>query len=163
MNYYHRFTVKAPLATVAAFHSQSASMGAITPPPVIVQMHRAPPLLAEGDTMAFTMWLGPLPIRWVAGIEQVTPISFVDRQLRGPFTKWVHHHTFMPITATTTAVIDHVEAVVNAHGIWRWVGLGMWLNLPILFAYRAWQTKRLLEQPWQAKPVQPNHTRIAKD
>jgi hypothetical protein len=30
-------------------------------------------------------------------------------------------------------------------GLWRWlVSLGMWTTLPILFAYRAWKTRRLL-------------------
>ncbi len=145
MHYHHRFTVKAPLTAVAAFHSRSASMGAITPPPVIVRVQRAPPLLAEGDAMAFTMWLGPLPIKWVARIEQVTPISFVDRQVRGPFTKWVHRHTFMPIDDATTAVIDDVEGIPSQHWFWKLVGLGMWINLPILFAYRGWRTRQLLE------------------
>ncbi len=146
MKYYHQFIVQAPLATVAAFHRQSASMGAITPPPVIVQIHRAPALLAEGDTMDFTMWLGPLPINWLARIEQVTPISFVDRQMRGPFTKWVHHHTFMPLNEHATAVIDQVEGIVSQHWFWKLVGLGMWVNMPLLFAYRGWQTRQMLEK-----------------
>jgi len=145
MDYHHHFTVKAPLNAVAAFHRRSASMGAITPPPVIVRIHRAPPLLGEGDEMAFTMWLGPLPIHWVARIEQVTPISFVDRQVRGPFAEWVHHHTFVPLEDGTTQIVDHVQAVASAHGFWKLVGMGMWLNLPILFAFRAWKTRRLLE------------------
>ena len=41
MRYEHRFRVKAPLAAVADFHSRAASMPAITPPPIIVRMHRA--------------------------------------------------------------------------------------------------------------------------
>ncbi|MCX6044321.1 MAG: hypothetical protein NT075_04360 [Chloroflexi bacterium] len=146
MKYEHRFTVQSPLSAVAAFHSQSASMGAITPPPVIVQIHQAPAILAEGDLMDFTMWLGPLPIHWLARIEQVTPISFVDAQLRGPFTKWVHHHTFMPLNGQTTTVIDRVEAIVSEHWFWKMVGWGMWLNLPVLFAYRGWKTRQMLEK-----------------
>ena len=146
MHYHHRFTVAAPLAAVREFHERSSSMGAITPPPVIVSIHAAPAVLAEGDRMDFTMWLGPLPIRWLAAIEQVTPISFVDRQLHGPFEKWVHHHTFTPIDEQTTTVIDDVEAQVSRHWFWRLVGMGMWLNLPVLFAFRQWKTKRLLER-----------------
>ena len=72
MIYNHRFEVRAPLAAVRDFHNQSASMGAITPPPVIVKVHQAPAILGEGDKMDFTMWLGPLPIRWVARIEDVS-------------------------------------------------------------------------------------------
>ena len=41
MNYYHRFRVRASLARVAEFHSHAASMPAITPPPIIVQVHHA--------------------------------------------------------------------------------------------------------------------------
>ncbi len=34
------------------------------------------------------------------------------------------------------------------HWFWRLVGMGMWLNLPILFAYRGWKTRQLLEPSW---------------
>jgi ligand-binding SRPBCC domain-containing protein len=145
MIYNHRFIVQAPLAEVVRFHSHSASMGAITPPPIVVRVHAAPPVLGEGDQMDFTLWLGPLPVRWLAQIEQVTPTSFVDRQVRGPFAKWIHHHTFELIDAKRTAVIDRVEAELSTHWFWRLVGLNMWLGLPLLFAYRAWQTRRRLE------------------
>lgn len=146
MRYHHRFTVKAPLADVAAFHSQSASMGAITPPPILVRVHAAPEILGEGDRMDFTMWLGPMPVRWLAQIEQVTPTSFVDRQLRGPFASWVHKHTFEPIDAGTTEVIDEVNATLHANWFWKLVGVGMWIGLPILFAFRGWKTRRMLEE-----------------
>lgn len=144
MKFHHRFTAPASLTDVAAFHRRAASMSAITPPPIIVQVHAAPPLLEEGDIMDFTLWLGPLPLRWLARIEQVTPISFVDRQVRGPFALWVHHHTFVPMGDHATVVIDEVEAVYRAHWFWRLVGGAMWLGMPALFAYRAWKTKRLL-------------------
>jgi ligand-binding SRPBCC domain-containing protein len=144
MNYIHRFRVEAPLAAVVAFHQAAASMAAITPPPLVVKMHQAPNQLQEGDDMAFTLWLGPLPIDWQARIEQVTPISFVDRQVAGPFAEWLHLHTFVPIDAGTTEVVDRVQATLKPHGMWRLVGLSMWLTLPLLFAYRAWQTRRIL-------------------
>ncbi|HQY91030.1 MAG: hypothetical protein WAU00_18975 [Caldilinea sp.] len=144
MRYEHRFTVNAPLAAVAAFHQRSASMGAITPPPILVRVHEAPAQLNEGDRMDFTMWLGPLPVRWVAQIEQTTPTSFVDRQLSGPFASWEHLHTFLPIDAQTTVVADQVTATLHRHWFWKLVGLSMWGGLPILFAYRGWKTRRLL-------------------
>ena len=144
MIYHHRFEVQAPLNAVADFHRQSASMGAITPPPVIVKIHHAPEILQEGDEMDFTMWLGPLPIRWVAAIEDVSPTGFVDRQMRGPFTRWEHRHTFVPVNTTTTAVIDEVTAELSSNPFWRALGYGMWLNLAVLFAYRGWRTRQLL-------------------
>jgi ligand-binding SRPBCC domain-containing protein len=152
MKYRHEFTVRAPQPAVADFHCRSESMGAITPPPVLVQVHRAPETLAEGDEMDFTMWLGPMPIRWVARIEQTTPVSFVDRQVSGPFAAWEHLHTYVTQADGTTKVIDRVTAELSTNWFWRLVGLGMWLNLPVLFAYRGWKTRRILEAA-VAEPV----------
>jgi ligand-binding SRPBCC domain-containing protein len=155
MKYVHRFQVSAPLAAVAEFHRQAASMGAITPPPIVVEVHRAPAQLGEGDEMEFTLWMGPLPIRWLAVIEHTSPTSFMDRQLRGPFDRWVHRHTFVPLADGRTEVLDEVEARPASHWFWRLLGMGMWVNLPILFAYRAWKTKQLLEAAHRPAPVSP--------
>jgi ligand-binding SRPBCC domain-containing protein len=146
MKFQHRFQVQAPLPAVAAFHRQSASMGAITPPPVIVRVHQAPAILNSDDEMAFTLWLGPLPLHWVARVEEVTPTGFVDRQLSGPFGAWVHRHTFRPVTADSTEVIDEIEITLADQWFWKIVGWGMYANLPLLFAYRAWQTKRQVQK-----------------
>lgn len=144
MEFHHSFIVNAPLEVVRNFHAQSASMGAITPPPVIVRVHSAPALLSEGDTMDFTMWLGPLPVRWVAKIEAVTPTSFVDRMLQGPFNKWVHRHSFVAIDDKQTTVEDHVEVELSSNPFWKVVGGLMWLNLPVLFAFRQFKTRSIL-------------------
>lgn len=150
MIYRHQFVVRAPLAAVVAFHQQASSLAAITPPPISVELHAVPPRLSEGDSMNFTLWLGPLPLRWQAQIEQVTPISFADRQLSGPFAHWLHLHTFLPVDAQTTVVSDRITAELHPRWPWRLVGLGMWRTLPLLFAYRAWQTRRLLGASWIA-------------
>lgn len=135
---------------VADFHRRSASMSAITPPPVIVRVHRAPAILASEDEMAFTMWLGPLPIEWLARIERVTPTGFVDRQLRGPFQQWIHRHTFRAVNEETTDVIDELAITLVDAGRYRLIGWGMVRTLPLLFAYRAWKTKQLLETAFDA-------------
>lgn len=145
VKYRHRFQVRAPLAEVAAFHSRSTSMAAITPPPVVVRMHQAPARLVDGERMEFTLWLGPLPVPWQAVIENVSPAGFDDRQLRGPFRRWLHRHRFSAVDERTTEVLDDIELELRPHPWWGLVGLGMWLTLPLLFAYRGWRTKRLLE------------------
>jgi ligand-binding SRPBCC domain-containing protein len=147
MKFQHKFRVRAPLAAVADFHSQADSMAAITPPFIPTQMQHAPPRLEEGDEMAFRMWLGPLPVHWRALISQVSPTGFSDEQLDGPFRRWVHRHLFVPVDEHTTEVVDQVHATIKRHPWWGPVGLAMWLGLPLLFAYRGWKTRRLLERP----------------
>jgi ligand-binding SRPBCC domain-containing protein len=145
MHYKHTFIVRAPLEKVANFHRLSASMAAITPPPVIVNIQRAPELLAAGDEMRFTLWLGPLPLRWLARIEDLSAGGFTDNQLEGPFKKWKHQHQFQAIDASRTLVIDQIEAEIKNHWFWGPIGRLMWLNLPVLFAYRGWKTRRSLD------------------
>jgi ligand-binding SRPBCC domain-containing protein len=145
MKYRHQFRVPASVERVAEFHANSASMAAITPPPIIVKVHHAPPILADGDEMDFTMWLGPLPVHWLARIEAVSAAGFTDRQLRGPFTEWAHQHLFRAVDENTTDVMDEITFRLRLHPLWGPVGLGMWLGLPVLFAFRAWKTKRMLE------------------
>lgn len=145
MRYRHQFLVHAPLDRVADFHRNSASLGAITPPPVVVRVHRAPERSGEGDEMAFTLWLGPLPVPWLARIQDVSARGFKDQLLEGPFRSWEHRHTFIALDATTTEVLDEIEAEPRRHPLWGPVGLSMWLSLPLLFAYRGWKTKRVLE------------------
>jgi len=145
MKYQHRFQVRAPMAVVADFHAQSASMGAITPPPIVVTVHRAPVRLADGDEMDFTLWLGPLPVHWIAQIEDAGPVGFTDRQVCGPFAKWIHCHRFVVVDESVTEVLDEIELNLRPHWVWGLVGLGMWLSLPLLFAYRGWKTRRLLK------------------
>jgi ligand-binding SRPBCC domain-containing protein len=150
MRFLHRFNVKAPLEVVSDFHRRPGSLGAITPPPAILRLHLAPEELGEGDEMDFTIWLGPLPIRWVARIEGVSKEGFSDRQLRGPFKDWVHRHSFVRVDDRTTQVQDQIEANFRPHLLWGPVGLGMWLSLPLMFSYRARQTRKYLGKGKQA-------------
>jgi ligand-binding SRPBCC domain-containing protein len=149
MNYQHRFRVQAPLEAVAEFHSHPAAMAAITPPPIFVQVHQAPPAVADGQAMDFTMWLGPLPLRWQASFEDVTATGFVDRMVQGPLAAWSHRHSFVPVGDAQTDVVDELAVQVRRHPVWGPIGLGMSLNLPVLFAYRQWQTRRLLDRQSQ--------------
>jgi len=145
MKYRHTFRVRAPLVDVAEFHRRSEGLGAITPPPIILWLHNVPERVKEGDSMDFTMWVGPLPLRWLARIEDMSLNGFTDRQLRGPFEQWMHRHEFVAVDEKTTQVVDEISASLRKHPLWGLVGLGMWLGLPLLFAYRGWRTRRLLE------------------
>jgi ligand-binding SRPBCC domain-containing protein len=145
-NYLHRFSVQAPIEAVAAFHQDSWALKQLTPPPLFVKFNQVEPL-AEGSVADFTMWLGPLPIRWVARHSEVDPQQgFTDTQTRGPFEVWIHRHRFESLDENTTEVIDHIQAKPGNHPLWGIVSRAMWLSLPLLFAYRTRQTRKALER-----------------
>jgi ligand-binding SRPBCC domain-containing protein len=87
-----------------------------------------------------------LPIRWKARIENLSETGFRDHQLRGPFSAWVHEHLFIQVDSDTTEVQDKIRLQIRSHIIWFWVGLSFYLGLPLLFKYRSWKTRRMLER-----------------
>lgn len=141
----HQTRVKAPVEAVAEFHHDSQALKRLTPPPVFVQIHSMEPL-AENSMTDFTMWMGPLPVRWVAIHTDVDPKrGFKDSQLRGPFARWEHRHTFVALDDKNSVVIDEIEAEYG-RGFWGLLGRLMWLNLSFMFAYRGWVTRRSVER-----------------
>lgn len=144
--YSHRFSVQAPLERVAEFHHDPKALKRLTPPPVFVQARRIEPM-DENSEAEFTMWLGPIPVRWLAIHSDVDwRRGFTDTQAQGPFEAWVHRHTFHEISQDVTEVMDEIQASFG-NGLWNgMVSRLMWWNLPVLFAFRAWKTRKYLEK-----------------
>jgi ligand-binding SRPBCC domain-containing protein len=151
MKFRHAFTVCAPVSVVAAFHRNPANLVALTPFPVRVKLLSAPCPLQAGDEVAFRLWLGVIPIRWVARIVQMDETGFTDVQICGPFRHWVHRHRFVPQSDGTTLVIDQIDAAFSWHPVRLLIGLLMWLGLPMLFAYRRKATQRQISRLTEAQ------------
>ncbi len=150
--YAHRFVVRAPLAAVATFHADSHALRRLTPPPVFVQFHQVGPL-SEGSVAEFTLWLGPLPIYWVARHTHFDPLrGFTDNMVRGPLAHCVHRHDFVPLGPELTAVEDHMDYAYlpGLRGL-RGRLLMSPFSLPILFAFRSFVTRRTVERAHQRR------------
>ena len=143
--YKHRFDVNADLCRVSEFHSDANALKKLTMPPAWVQMREVQPL-KEGSIARFTLWLGPIPIRWLAVHQDVDPQrGFTDIQLEGPFQTWRHRHSFVPTATNITEVHDEILAEPGKSLFKRMVSHAMWIAMPLLFAYRAWITRRTIE------------------
>lgn len=137
----HTFTVQAPLSAVAAFHYDTRALKRLTPPPLFIQLHRFDPL-ADGAEADFTMWFGPLPVRWLAVHNEVGEFGFVDHQVRGPLAHWQHRHTFQALDEQTTRIVD--EITYDHHRGWRGRLTSLVFNRPgllALFTFRKWATR----------------------
>jgi ligand-binding SRPBCC domain-containing protein len=137
------FTVRASLEAVAKFHQDTRALKALSPPPIFVQLHRVEPLV-EGSISEFTLWFGPLPVRWTARHENVDALhGFTDVQVSGPMKYWVHTHTFTDLTDSRVCVTDHIE--YDHHGGLRGVFSRLLfapIGLNFLFFYRELATQR---------------------
>jgi len=78
------------------FFSQAENLEQITPPwlhfrivtPVPIDMH-------QGTCIDYRLQLYGIPINWKTEISAwQPPLRFVDAQVSGPYTLWVHEHRF---------------------------------------------------------------------
>ncbi len=104
-----RFHVNAPVEAVAHFHRDPRALRLLTPPPVFVQLHRVEEL-GEGSQSEFTLWFGPLPLRWLAIHSAVDfNAGFTDSQARGPMAAWVHRHAWRALPDGGTEMQERIE------------------------------------------------------
>lgn len=136
-----RFTVPASIDAVRAFHSDTAALKTLTPPPTIVQLHEIQPL-GEGSVSRFTLWVGPLPLHWTAVHRNVGMHGFTDIQAEGPAEKWEHTHRFHERGPKLTEIHEHVE-YEHKSGFWGLVTRVLFArpNLLLMFTYRKFITR----------------------
>ena len=145
------FVVRAPLEAVARFHSDPQALTRLTPPPTLMRVHRMDPL-GEGSVSEFTMWIGPIPIRWRAVHSAIDHLKgFTDTQELGPMARWVHRHSYRALDGGRTEVTDQIW-YQHPSG-WRGLLTPLLFSaLPLraLFGYRAWATRRALRSSGEA-------------
>jgi ligand-binding SRPBCC domain-containing protein len=82
----YKFTVHASLQELSDFHRDTSALKKLTPPPTIVQLHESEPM-EEGSVSRFTLWVGPLPLRWKAVHRGVSERGFTDVDVHIPKTR----------------------------------------------------------------------------
>lgn len=130
------------MESVRAFHASPSALKALTPPPVVVQLHRFGDL-EEGMEAEFTLWLGPIPIRWTARHENVGPEGFDDVLVDGPMAAWRHRHRFRAEADGASRVDDEIEYThpPGMKGLWTRLMFGR-LALRGTFFYRQLATRK---------------------
>ena len=78
------------LQEMKRYRADPRALARLTPPPIFMRVLRDDRRsLTEGE-IEFTLWFGPLPIRWLARHENgPSPDSIADVQLRGRAGRWL--------------------------------------------------------------------------
>ena len=141
-----RFLVEASLPAVREFHHDTRALKRLTPPPTLVQLHEVEPL-GEGSVSRFTLWVGPLPLRWTAVHRDVSQTGFTDIQAEGPARRWEHTHRFTAISPQLTEIHEHIE-FEHKSGFWGVVTrmLFAYPNLWLMFTWRKFVTRFFLRR-----------------
>ena len=106
-------TVERPIEEVFDFFSDPRNLEQITPPWLRFRvLDDAAEPLREGSELRYRLKVRGFPLSWRSLISRWDPPHcFVDEQLQGPYSRWVHTHSFEG-RGEGTVVRDSVEYAV---------------------------------------------------
>ena len=134
-----------PVDEVFAFFANAENLERITPPELAFRIVTPTPIdIGEGTIIDFRLRLFGEPFSWRTRLVEWQPHGhFVDEQIRGPYRRWRHLHTFVECEEGTR-MTDRVEYLLPlqpagavALPLVRW-------QLDRIFRYRAATIRRLL-------------------
>lgn len=139
--------VPAPRDAVFSFFSDPFNLEAITPPWLRFRVvERTTDEIREGTELTYRLRLRGLPMTWRSRIEEWRANErFVDVQLRGPYAKWRHTHTFADHGDGETLISDRVEYRLPLGRLGGLVaGRLVAADVRKIFRYRAERTAELI-------------------
>jgi ligand-binding SRPBCC domain-containing protein len=128
------------------FHERPDILQILTPPWQPVQIIRREGSLGVGAISEFRLWIGIVPVQWVAVHTACEPNHyFVDEQQAGPMAFWKHRHQF-EAQDTQTQLTDAISYALPGGEPVEQV-LEWWVNarLSDMFDYRHLVTRQHCE------------------
>lgn len=140
--------VPQPLEKVFQFFSQAENLETITPPWVGFHVvSKSTDSIQKGTLIDYRLKVHGVPVRWRTEIaEWNPPHRFTDIQLKGPYQKWHHTHTFESLKGGTL-IQDQVLYRLPLGVLGRLAG-GAFVKKDVaqIFAYRTARVCELLSQ-----------------
>jgi len=142
LNFKYSSLIDAPVETVWNFHEKADILQVLTPPWQPVQVIRRQRGLDVGAISEFRLFLGPIPVRWVATHTEYEKYRlFTDEQTDGPMASWTHRHQFTEENGKTR-LTDAIAFSIPG-GWLAEILLGWWVQMRLddMFRYRHEVTK----------------------
>lgn len=149
--------VPADIDRTWAFFSDPANLRRITPASLGFEMRTIPEPTHEDQVIEYTVRpVAGIQLHWRTRIEAVdAPRSFSDVQLKGPYRRWVHRHTFTAVDGGTR-IDDQIEYELPFGALGRLAHrLAVKAQLTAIFAFRAEAVRTIFEP----RPVQTSSVR----
>ncbi|MEH2055726.1 MAG: SRPBCC family protein [Nostoc sp.] len=146
LHFKHSSIINTSPEVVWKFHERPDILQLLNPPWQPVQVVRREGGLNVGAITEFRLFLGPLPLTWLARHTECEKYRlFTDEQISGPFEYWVHRHEFEPEDGKTR-LTDAISFSMPGGGTVEFIsGWLVQAQLEAMFRYRHYVTKRECE------------------
>jgi uncharacterized protein (TIGR01777 family) len=103
-------TIPASAEALWLFHARPGAFQRLAPPWQRLRLVSWTGGIRDGGRLDFDLLAGPLSLRWAALHEgYVEGRQFQDRQLRGPFARWLHTHACEPVDDRHARLRDSID------------------------------------------------------
>ena len=128
---------------LADWHFRAGAIDRLLPPWEDVEILERPGAMADGAVARFRMKKFGIGIEWVARHHDVEPgRGFTDTQERGPFSSWVHRHSFLPEGDRSSMLEDRIQYELPGGILGRTFGGGtVARDLERMFTWRHARTR----------------------
>jgi len=140
--------INANIQKVFEFHLDLNNLLKITPPEAKLQIFHMPEKIEVGAKVGLFVKIGPVTTTMETIVDEIeAPTKFVDRQISGFFSKWIHTHQFHKVTEKMTRLTDIIDFSLPMGILGNIVGGGVAQSqIEKMFRHRAEMTKTLLEE-----------------
>ena len=138
INLHKQQFIDKPIAEVFKFFQNPNNLQMITPPNLDFEiLSKCPKTMTNNLIIDYRIKLFKIPFNWKTKINLYNPpLIFIDEQLKGPYKKWVHTHTFKEYNGGTI-INDEVEYIVP-FGALGFLANSIWIKFELnrVFEYR---------------------------
>ncbi len=133
-----RSTFRIPVNELFDWHSRPGAFMRLTPPWDAVELEVDEGGIQDGARKVIALKMGPFKLRWVAHHKDyIEGRQFRDEQIKGPFARWEHTHSFAPEGEQQSVLEDHIEYQLPLHPLSQWIaGWNVRAMLERMFMYR---------------------------
>lgn len=139
--------VERPIRDVFEFFSDAENLEVITPECLHFRIMTPTPIkICKGALIDYRLKLHGIPFKWRTEIESwEPPYRFTDQQLRGPYKKWFHEHTFESLGPNRTLAKDRVHYIPRLEVLTHRFFVKP--DLIKIFTYRQQQLAKIFARP----------------